>query len=92
MADHPWVEYWPHPHQAIEHCKGNANENQGKEHTIEELGEYDESEIKGVGHNLLSIEFARCRRLVPSDMGEPSHRRESVPSAWHLRQEAVHPQ
>jgi len=42
---------------AIEHCKGNANGlglvNQGKEHTLEELGDYDESKIKRVSHPLL---------------------------------------
>ena len=52
MADHSWVEYWPYPYMAIEHCKGNPNglglENQGKEHTIEEIGEYDESKVKKV--------------------------------------------
>jgi hypothetical protein len=36
----------------IENCKGNPNglglENQGKEHTIEELGEYDENMVKKV--------------------------------------------
>ncbi|KAK5701646.1 hypothetical protein LTR97_004464 [Elasticomyces elasticus] len=35
---------------AIENCKGNANGlglvDQGKEHTIEELGDYDESSVK----------------------------------------------
>ncbi|KAK4561460.1 hypothetical protein LTR86_004778 [Recurvomyces mirabilis] len=50
IADHSWAEYWPHPYMAIEHCKGNANGlglvNQGKEHTPEELGDYDESKIK----------------------------------------------
>lgn len=52
MADHSWVEYWPFPYQAIEHCKGNANGlglvNQGKEHTIEELGDFEDSKIKRV--------------------------------------------
>lgn len=56
MADHSWVEYWPYPYQAIENCKGNANglglENQGKEHTIEELGEYEESKIKKVSRHI----------------------------------------
>jgi xanthine dioxygenase len=37
---------------AIEHCKGNANGlglvNQGKEHTVEELGDFDESKVKRV--------------------------------------------
>ncbi|KAK3070470.1 hypothetical protein LTR53_010426 [Teratosphaeriaceae sp. CCFEE 6253] len=50
MADHSWVEYWPHPYMAIEHCKGNSNGlglvNQGNEHTIEELGDYDEAKVK----------------------------------------------
>ncbi|KAK4495189.1 hypothetical protein PRZ48_013516 [Zasmidium cellare] len=50
MADHSWVEYWPHPYMAIEDCKGNPNglglENQGKEHTIEEIGEFDASKVK----------------------------------------------
>ncbi|KAK5108471.1 hypothetical protein LTR62_008289 [Meristemomyces frigidus] len=50
MADYSWCEYWPHPYMAIEHCKGNANGlglvNQGKEHTVEELGDFDESKVK----------------------------------------------
>jgi len=50
MADHSWVEYAPHPYMWIEHCKANPTglglKNQGKEHKIEELGEYDESAVK----------------------------------------------
>jgi alpha-ketoglutarate-dependent taurine dioxygenase len=52
MADHSWVEYAPHPYMWIEHCKANPTglglKNQGKEHKIEELGEYDESAVKRV--------------------------------------------
>ncbi|KXS98168.1 hypothetical protein AC578_6423 [Pseudocercospora eumusae] len=50
MADHSWVEYFPYPYMAIENCKGNANglglEIEGKEHRIEEMGEYEESKVK----------------------------------------------
>ncbi|KIX02575.1 uncharacterized protein Z518_08516 [Rhinocladiella mackenziei CBS 650.93] len=50
MADHSWVEYAPHPYLWIEHCKGNTTglglKNQGKEHTIEEIGDYDETAVK----------------------------------------------
>lgn len=56
MADNSFVEYWPHPYMAIENCKGNANglglENQGKEHTIDEIGDFDESKIKKVWPSL----------------------------------------
>lgn len=52
MADHSYVEYWPHPYMTIENCKGNPNglglENQGKEHTIDELGDFDETKVKKV--------------------------------------------
>ncbi|EMC96203.1 hypothetical protein BAUCODRAFT_70747 [Baudoinia panamericana UAMH 10762] len=50
MADHSWVEYFPHPYMAIENCKGNANglglAIQGREHTIEEIGEFEEDKVK----------------------------------------------
>jgi hypothetical protein len=52
MADHSWVEYWPFPYMASENCKGNANglglANEGKEHSVEEIGEFDETKIKRV--------------------------------------------
>lgn len=52
MADHSWVEYWPHPYMAIENYKGNAKSlglvNQGMEHTVEELGDYGDSKFKRV--------------------------------------------
>lgn len=52
MADHSFVEYAPHPYMWIEHCKGNPNglglETQGKEHTIEELGDWDPKAVKRV--------------------------------------------
>ncbi|KAK6373803.1 hypothetical protein LTS17_007772 [Exophiala oligosperma] len=50
LADHSWVEYAPHPYMWIENCKapstGLGLKSQGKEHTIEELGDYDERDIK----------------------------------------------
>lgn len=50
MADHSWVEYAPYPYRWIENCHGNANgmgiETEGKEHPIEDLGEFDESKVK----------------------------------------------
>lgn len=52
MADHSFVEYAPHPYMWIENCKGNANglglETQGKEHTLEELGDWDPKAVKRV--------------------------------------------
>lgn len=50
MADNSWVEYAPYPYQWIGDCKGRSNglglETQGREKTLEELGEYDPNEIK----------------------------------------------
>ncbi|KAF2091770.1 Clavaminate synthase-like protein [Saccharata proteae CBS 121410] len=50
MADCSWVEYAPYPYMWIENCKGNANglglATQGKEHTLEELGEYEDAKVK----------------------------------------------
>ncbi|KIX95336.1 uncharacterized protein Z520_08853 [Fonsecaea multimorphosa CBS 102226] len=50
LADHSWVEYAPYPYMWIENCKapstGLGLKSEGKEHTIEELGEYDEKDIK----------------------------------------------
>lgn len=52
LADHSWVEYAPHPYMWIENCKAPSNglglKCQGKEHTLEELGDYDEKDIKRV--------------------------------------------
>jgi alpha-ketoglutarate-dependent taurine dioxygenase len=64
MADHSWVEYAPHPYLWIEHCKANPTglglKNQGKEHRIEEVGEYDESAVKRVSQ----MGPKRCSRLT----------------------------
>ncbi|KAH8681919.1 hypothetical protein BX600DRAFT_429821 [Xylariales sp. PMI_506] len=50
MADYSWVEYAPYPYQWIGDCKGNPNglglTSQGKEKTIEELGEFDPKDVK----------------------------------------------
>lgn len=50
IADHSWVEYAPHPYQWMGDCKGRPHglgiETQGKEKTLEELGEYDPKQIK----------------------------------------------
>ncbi|EXJ81620.1 hypothetical protein A1O1_07685 [Capronia coronata CBS 617.96] len=50
LVDHSWVEYAPHPYMWIENCKAPSNglglKSEGKEHTIEELGDYDERAIK----------------------------------------------
>ncbi|KAK5047597.1 hypothetical protein LTR84_006694 [Exophiala bonariae] len=50
LADHSWVEYAPHPYMWVERCKapptGLGLKSEGKEHTIEELGEYDEKDVK----------------------------------------------
>ena len=52
MADHSWVEYAPHPYLWIENCQGNPNglgvATQGLEHTIEEIGDFDEMKVKKV--------------------------------------------
>jgi hypothetical protein len=52
LADHSWVEYAPHPYMWIENCKapstGLGLKSEGKEHTIEELGDYDEHDVKRV--------------------------------------------
>ena len=45
-------EYWPYPYKVIENCKGNNNglglKSQGKERSVEDLGEYDEDLVKKV--------------------------------------------
>lgn len=50
IADHSWVEYAPHPYMWIGDCKGRTNglglETQGKEKTVEALGEYDPKDVK----------------------------------------------
>ncbi|KAI9742918.1 MAG: hypothetical protein M1818_003647 [Claussenomyces sp. TS43310] len=50
LADNSWVEYAPHPYKWVENCKGNTNGlgilTQCKEHTLEELPEYDEALVK----------------------------------------------
>lgn len=50
LADHSWVEYAPYPYQWMGDCKGNSNGlgivSQGKEKSLEELGEFDEKAIK----------------------------------------------
>ena len=52
MVDHSWVEYAPHPYMWIGDCKANSNglglKCEGKEKSIEELGEYKEKDIKKV--------------------------------------------
>jgi alpha-ketoglutarate-dependent taurine dioxygenase len=50
MADHSWVEYAPYPYQWISACKGRANglglETEGREKTLEEMGEWNDRDIK----------------------------------------------
>lgn len=52
LVDHSWVEYAPHPYMWIENCKANPTglglKSQGKEHSMEEIGEYDEKDVKRV--------------------------------------------
>jgi xanthine dioxygenase len=50
IADHSWVEYAPLPYVWISKCSGRTNglglETEGKELTMEELGEYDKGSVK----------------------------------------------
>ncbi|KAJ5223319.1 hypothetical protein N7468_007861 [Penicillium chermesinum] len=50
LVDHSWVEYAPHPYLWIENCKSRPTGlgllSQGKEHTMEEIGEYNEEDVK----------------------------------------------
>lgn len=50
MADYSWVEYAPYPYQWMQHCHGNANglglEDEGKQLSLQELGEYDDHHVK----------------------------------------------
>ncbi|KAK0099658.1 hypothetical protein ONS95_013449 [Cadophora gregata] len=50
LADNSWVEYAPFPYMWIEKCKGRPNglglENEGLEHKIEEMPEWDPAKIK----------------------------------------------
>lgn len=52
LADNSWVEYAPFPYMWIEKCKGRPNglglENEGLEHKIEEMPEWDPAKIKTV--------------------------------------------
>jgi alpha-ketoglutarate-dependent taurine dioxygenase len=53
MADHSWVEYAPHPYMWIGDCRANSNglglRTEGMEKGVDELGGYDEKDIKRVG-------------------------------------------
>ena len=50
IADHSWVEYAPHPYQWMGDCKAQSHGlgvvSQGKEKSLEDLGPYDEKDIK----------------------------------------------
>ena len=50
IADHSWVEYAPHPYQWMGDCKSQSHGfglvNQGKEKSLEELGDYNEKDVK----------------------------------------------
>jgi len=50
IADHSWVEYAPYPYQWISKCSGKTTglglEDEGKELSIEELGEYSLQGVK----------------------------------------------
>ena len=95
MADHSWVEYAPHPYLWIEHCKGNTTglglKSQGKEHPIEEIGDYDEKAIKRVSPPVSCFSFQKLTVItVPTRLGQSCHRRESISSPWNLHTETVH--
>lgn len=50
LADHSWAEYAPIPYVWMSSCRGNPNglgvATEGREKSLEELGEYDESKVK----------------------------------------------
>ncbi|KAM0322273.1 hypothetical protein ACHAQA_009562 [Verticillium albo-atrum] len=50
VADHSWVEYAPHPYAWMGDCKGQAHGlglvDQGREKSIAQLGDYDETKVK----------------------------------------------
>lgn len=50
LADNSWVEYAPFPYMWIEKCKGRPNglglENEGLEHMLEDLPEWEPAKIK----------------------------------------------
>lgn len=50
VADHSWVEYAPFPYMWMGDCRGNANGlgvvSEGKERTLEDLGDWDPAKIK----------------------------------------------
>ncbi|CAE7216914.1 hypothetical protein PTNB73_08087 [Pyrenophora teres f. teres] len=50
IADHSWVEYAPHPYQWMGDCKAQSTGlglvREGKEKKLEELGPYDEKDVK----------------------------------------------
>lgn len=49
-ADHSWVEYTPHPYMSMGDCKANLTGlcliRQGKEKKLEELGEWNDKDVK----------------------------------------------
>ncbi|KLU88279.1 hypothetical protein MAPG_07266 [Magnaporthiopsis poae ATCC 64411] len=50
MADHSWVEYAPHPYLWMGDCKSKPHglglESQNKEKSLDQLGAYDEKDVK----------------------------------------------
>ncbi|KAF4125816.1 Taurine catabolism dioxygenase TauD, TfdA family [Geosmithia morbida] len=50
LADHSWVEYAPMPYLWMSACRGSPNglgvASEGKEKSLEDLGEYDEAKVK----------------------------------------------
>lgn len=103
LADHSWVEYAPYPYQWIENCKGNTTGlglvTQGKEHTIEELGEWDPKLVKRVSASTSEYFLAWVTTEQAADQASPVSFRLAQPIDWgkglpgsrYLRSEAFSP-
>lgn len=95
MADHSWVEYAPHPYMWIGDCKANSNglglKCEGKEKNIEELGEYDEKDIKKVSGASGPVGNPADSSVVSLCMDQSCHGREGFPSPRDMCTQTLHP-
>jgi hypothetical protein len=82
----------------IENCKGNANGlgsvSQGREHTIEEVGKFEEEKVERVSGfpDLWLLHMLIDHDVLSPRMAQPPHRRKSLPSPRDLCEKTLHPQ
>jgi hypothetical protein len=74
MADNSWVEYAPFPYMWVENCKGRTNglglETEGKEHTMDEMPEWDPKKIKTVCCCGKAYDLKLTLEIVPNGLDE----------------------